>query len=167
MESKRVIVREDKLEKTLDQYTSFGWLEVGEREVIGNKVVLNLERDKERLGRSYQTIMQAERVYRKISRPYPLAGSIVFAIGIVLLILFFTLQKVFPYYIVLLPISLTCICLSIYLFIVFILIFLKRKKLLAKVVRDIAIDAGTIREYPLQNNIKEETDQTWLISSNL
>ena len=167
MESKQVVVKQKKLESTLDFYTSFGWLEVGEREEIGDKIVLNFERDKERLGESYQTITQAERLYRRIARPFPLAAMILFGIGAGFLIAFFVVQKFFPYYIVFLPISLTCLCISVHLFIIFLIIFIKRKKLLAKVVKDVAIDAGTIREYPLQNNIKEETDQTWLISSNL
>ena len=76
------------------------------------------------------------------------------------------MQKIFPFYIIFIYLSLPCFCISAYLLIVFIIIFIKRKKLLNKVVKDVAIDAGTIREYPLKNNIKEETDQTWLISEN-
>ena len=167
MESKRVVVKQKKLERTLDYYTSFGWLEVGEREEMGDKIVLNFERDKERLGESYQTIMKAERLYRRIGRPFPLAAIILFAIAAAFLVAFFVTQKFFPFYFVFLPVGLTCLCISVHLLIIFIIIFFKRKKLLAKVVKDVAIDAGTIREYPLQNNIKEETEQTWLISSNL
>lgn len=167
MESKQVVVKQKKLESTIDFYTSFGWLEVGEREEVGDKIVLNFERDKERLGESYQTIISAERTYRRIARPFPLAAIILFGIGALFLIAFFVTQKFFPYYIVFLPVGLTCLCISVHLLIIFLIVFLKRKKLLAKVVKDVAIDAGTIREYPLQNNIKEETDQTWLISSNL
>jgi len=34
-------------------------------------------------------------------------------------------------------------------------------------VKNVAIEAGTNKEYPLQNNIKKETDKTWLIANNL
>ena len=127
MESKQVVVKQKKLESTLDFYTSFGWLEVGEREEIGDKIVLNFERDKERLGESYQTITQAERLYRRIARPFPLAAMILFGIGAGFLIAFSVVQKFFPYYIVFLPISLTCLCISVHLFIIFLIIFIKRK----------------------------------------
>ena len=168
MENKRVIVRENKIDETIEFYTSFGWQLVGEKEEIkGGKTALNFERDKDRLGQSYQTIAKAEDLYKRISRPFPLGGSIMFGVGTLFLILYFTLQTIFPYYIAFLYVSLTCYCVSVHLIIIFVIIFAKRKKLLAKVVKDVAIDAGTVREYPLKNNIKEETDQTWLISSNL
>ena len=168
MENKRVVVKQSKVEDTIEFYSSFGWLEVGERkEVKGDKVAINFERDKDRLGDSYRTIIQAEHLYARIKRPYPLAFIILFSIASTLLILFFTLQEIFPYYIVFIYISLTCYCVSAYLLFIFIFITVRRRKLLAKVVKDVAIDAGTIREYPLKNNIKEETDKTWLISSNI
>ena len=168
MENKRVVVRESKVDETVEFYSSFGWLEVGEREEVkGNKVAIKFERSKERLGSSYQTIAKAEALYSRINRPFPIAFTVLFSIATVLLVLFYTLQTIFPYYIVFLYVSLTCYCISAYLLAIFIFIAIKRKKLLAKVVKDVGIDAGTIREYPLKNNIKEETDQTWLISSNI
>ena len=130
--------------------------------------IVSIERDKERFeGNSYHTIRSTEGLYARISRPFPLAGIIMFAIASVLLAMFFVLQKTFPFYIVFLFASLTCYGVSIQLLIIFLVILLKRRSLLKRVVKNVAIEAGTNKEYPLQNNIKKETDKTWLIANNL
>ena len=167
MESKTVKVKAKKVEETIAFHNAFGYELVGQEEE-GNKVLLTFERDKERFeGNSYHTIRSTEGLYARISRPFPLAGIIMFAVASVLLAMFFVLQKTFPFYIVFLFASLTCYGVSIQLLIIFLVIFIKRRSLLKRVVKNVAIEAGTNKEYPLQNNIKKETDKTWLIANNL
>ena len=167
MESKTVKVKAKKVQDTIDFHNAFGYELVGQEEE-GNKVLLTFERDKERFeGNSYHTIRSTESLYSRISRPFPLAGIILFGIATILLACFFMLQKTFPFYIVFLFASLTCYGVSIQLLIIFLVIFAKRRSLLKRVVKNVAIEAGTNKEYPLQNNIKKETDKTWLIANNL
>ena len=167
MESKTVKVKAKKVEDAIAFHNAFGF-ELVDKQEEGNKVLLTFERDKERFeGNSYQTIRSTETLYSRISRPFPLAGLIMFAIASVLLASFFILQKTFQYYIVFLFASLTCYGVSVQLLIIFLVIFLKRRSLLKRVVKNVAIEAGTNKEYPLQNNIKKETDKTWLIANNL
>lgn len=170
MESKILKVKEKKIEKMVEYYNAFGWNQVGEPERVkenSDVFILKFERDDKALGSSYSIIIKAEKVYRKIARPYPLGFLISFVIGAVLLALYFTLQKTFAFYIIFLYLGLMFLAISVYLLVVFLLIFIKRRGLLKKVVRNVSIDAGTNKEYPLRNNIKPETDQTWLISENL
>lgn len=170
MESKAVKVKEKKVEKTIEFYTSFGWTLLGEPEKLNEKkdiMVLKFERDKNQLGRSYGIILKAEALYRRIARPYPLAFCISFAIGAILLALYFILQKSFMFYIVFLYFGLAFLGASVYFLICFIIIFAERWSLLKRVVRNVGIDSGAIKEYPLPGNVKEETDNTWLLDSNL
>ena len=167
MESKTVKVKAKKVEETISFHNAFGF-ELVDQEEDGDKVLLTFERDKERFeGNSYQTIRSTESLYSRISRPFPLAGIIMFVIASVLLALYFVLQKTFAYYISFLFASLTCYGISIQLIIIFLVIFAKRRSLLKRVVKNVAIEAGTDKEFPLQNNIKKETDKTWLIANNL
>lgn len=169
MENKLVKVKEKKVEKVVEFYNSFGWELLGEPEKVkegSNLVVLKFERDKEKLGKSYRTVIRGEKLYRQIARPYPLAFCISFGIGAVLLALYFVLQKSFQYYIVFLYFGLMFLCVSVYLLSIFLIIFAKRHALLKRVVKNVGIDAGTIKEYPLPCNIKPETDKTWLIDEN-
>lgn len=167
MESKTVKVKVKKVEETISFHNAFGF-ELVDQEEDGDKVLLTFERDKERFeGNSYQTIRSTESLYSRISRPFPLAGIIMFVIASVLLALYFVLQKTFAYYIAFLFASLTCYGVSIQLIIIFLVIFAKRRSLLKRVVKNVAIEAGTDKEFPLQNNIKKETDKTWLIANNL
>lgn len=169
MENKLVKVKEKKADKVVEFYTSFGWELLGEPQKVkegSSLVILKFERDKEKLGKSYKTIIQGEKLYRRIARPYPLGFCISFGIGATLLALYFTLQKVFAFYIVFLYFGLMFLCISVYLLVVFIIIFVKRYSLLKRVVKNVGIDAGTIKEYPLPCNIKPETDKTWLIDAN-
>ena len=100
MESKTVKVKAKKVEETIAFHNAFGYELVGQEEE-GNKVLLTFERDKERFeGNSYHTIRSTEGLYARISRPFPLAGIIMFAVASVLLAMFFILQKTFPFYIV-------------------------------------------------------------------
>ena len=167
MESKTVKVKVKKVEETISFHNAFGF-ELVDQEEDGDKVLLTFERDKERFeGNSYQTIRSTESLYSRISRPFPLAGIIMFVIASVLLALYFVLQKTFAYYIAFLFASLTCYGVSIQLIIIFLVIFAKRRSLSKRVVKNVAIEAGTDKEFPLQNNIKKETDKTWLIANNL
>ena len=168
MESKYVRVKEKKVDQTIDFYASFGWTLAGEKEQLPNgKVGLNFERDKQRLEESYHVVRRGERVYRQIARPYPLGAMITATIGCALLVLYYVMQKSFAYYIVFLFGSLTFFAVTVYLLIIFLILFLKRHSLLKKLVRNIGIRAGTLREYPLNKNILEEEDDTWAIAENL
>ena len=167
MESKTVKVKPNKVEETIAFHNSFGY-ELTNQEEENGKVVLSFERDKERFeGNSYNTIKANESLYARISRPFPLAAIIMFVIASVLLAFYFISQKTFAYYIVFLFAGLTCYGVFIYLLIIFLVILGKRHSLLKKVVKNVAVEAGTNKEYPLQNNIKPETDKTWLIANNL
>ena len=167
METKTVKVKAKKVDDTIAFNNAFGF-ELVDQQEEGNKVLLTFERDKERFeGNSYQTIRNTESLYSRISRPFPLAGTIMFVIASVLLACYFLLQKTFPYYIAFLFASLTCYGVAINLLIIFLVIFAKRRSLLKRVVKNVALEAGPDKEFPLQNNIKKETDKTWLIANNL
>ena len=168
MESKYIKVKAKKADDTIDFYASFGWVLCEEKEELPHgKVGLTFERDKKRLDSSYHTIKRGERMYQKISRPYPLGALIALGIGSVFLALYFVLRQAFAYYIVFLFASLTFYAVAIYLLIIFLVIFIERRKLLNKLVYNVGLQAGTLREYPLQNNILEEEDDTWVIAENI
>ena len=167
METKTVKVSAKKVDEKIDFYNAFGY-ELTNREEDGSKVILTFERDKEKFeGNSYHMIRSTETLYARIARPFPLAGIIMFVIASVLLAFYFILQTTFTYYIAFLFASLVCYGFSTYLLIIFLVIFIKRRTLLKRVVKNVAVEAGTNKEYPLQNNIKKETDKTWLIANNL
>ncbi len=167
METKTVKVSAKKVDEKIDFYNAFGY-ELTNREEDGNRVILTFERDKEKFeGNSYHMIRSTETLYARIARPFPLAGIIMFVIASVLLAFYFILQTTFTYYISFLFASLVCYGFATYLLIIFLVIFIKRRTLLKRVVKNIGVEAGTNKEYPLQNNIKKETDKTWLIANNL
>ena len=167
MESKTVKVKANKVDDTISFHNAFGY-ELVSQEEEGNKVLLTFERDKERFeGNSYHTIRSTEALYSRISRPFPLAGTIMFVIASVLLACYFVLQKTFTYYIAFLFASLTCYGIFVNLIIIFLIILVKRRSLLKRVVKNVSFEAGTDKEFPLKNNIKKETDKTWLIANNL
>ena len=167
MESKTVKVKAKKVDDTISFHNAFGY-ELVSQEEEGNKVLLTFERDKERFeGNSYHTIRSTEALYSRISRPFPLAGLIMFIIASVLLALYFVMQKTFAYYIAFLFASLTCYGVAINLIIIFLVILAKRHSLLKRVVQNVAIEAGTDKEFPLKKKKKKETDKTWLIANNL
>ena len=168
MESKYVKVKESKVEKTIDFYASFGWTLAEDKEELPNgRVGLTFERDKERLDSSYHTVKKGERLYHKISRPYPLGALIALGIGCVFLVLYFILRQAFAYYIVFLYAALTFYAITIYMLIIFIIVIIHARMLLNKIVYSVGLEAGTLREYPLKNNILEEDDDTWTIADHL
>ena len=168
MESKYVKVKAKKVEDTVDFYASFGWTLCGDKEELPHgKVGLTFERDKKRLEESYHTVKKGERIYKQISRPYPLGALISLGIGCVFLVLYFVLRKAFAFYIVFLFTSLTFYAITIYLLIIFLVIFIQRRMLMNKLVYNVGLQAGTLREYPLKNNILEEDDDTWVIAENV
>ena len=167
MDTKLVKVKEDKVDDKIDFYASFGYVLLEKEELEDGRIALTFERDKDRLeDGSYGKIRKGEKTYRRIARPYPLGFIVAFVIGGILLALYFVLQKTFPYYIVFLYVALTFFGLSIYLLIIFLVLLAKRRTLLKKVVKNVAFEAGTAREYPLENNIKEEIDDSWAIAEN-
>lgn len=167
METKLIKVKEDKVDDKIDFYASFGYVLLEKEELEDGKVALTFERDKDRLAAgSYGKLKKGEKAYRSISRPYPLGFLIAFVIGAIFLALYFVLKQSFAFYIIFLYVALTFFGLSLYLLIIFLVLFAKRRSLLKKVVKTVAIEAGTAREYPLENNIKEEGDDTWAIAEN-
>lgn len=167
MERKYIRCSAKKVESKIEFYSTFGWTVSGEQEQLpGGKVGFTIERDKNAL-ESYDTIRHGEKAYAQIARPYPLLAIIFFGIASILLAMFFVLQKSFDFYIVFLYMSLPLYGLSIYLLIIFLVIFLKRRSLLKKIVNNVGVEAGTIRELPLKNNVEKENEDTWTIANNL
>ena len=167
MESKYVKVSAKKVEKTIDFYASFGWTLAQDKEELPNgKVGLTFERDKKRLAEAYGVVKKGERLYAKVSRPYPLGALISIGIGCAFLVLYF-LMRSFAYYILFLYGALTFYAVAVYLLIVFLVIFLHRFFLLKKIIYSVGLEAGTLRDFPLKNNILEEDEDTWAIADNL
>ena len=168
MENKYVKVKAKRVDETIDFYASFGWTLCEDKEELPHgKVGLSFERDKERLDSSYHTVKRGERIYNQISRPYPLGALISLAIGCVFLVLYFVMRQAFAYYIVFLYASLTFYAITVYLLIVFLVIFLQRRKIRTTLVYNVGLKAGTLREFPLQNNVLEEEEDTWSIAEYL
>lgn len=167
MESKYIRVKEKKAEKKLEFYTAFGWTEVGEREQLpGGKVGITIERDRKDL-ESFNTIKSGEKAYTQVARPYPLLAIILFGIGSVLLAAYFVTQTIIDFYITFLFAALAVYGFAIYALVVFLIVFLKRRPLLKKIVNNVGVEAGTIRELPLKNNVEKENEDTWSIANNL
>lgn len=167
MESKYVKVKASKVEKTIDFYASFGWALDGDKEELPNgKVGLNFERDKSKLEGAYGIVKKGEQVYKRVSRPVPIGALITLGLGSVFLALYFLLQKSFAYYIIFLYASLTFYSITIYLLIVFLIVFLHSHMLHKKIVYSVGLKAGTLKEYPLRNNVLEEEDDSWVIADN-
>ena len=167
METKLIKVKENKVEDKIDYYTAFGYVLVSKEEEEDGKIALTFERDKERLEKSYGKVRKGERLYQSISRPYPLGAIIAFGIATIFLALFFILQKTFMFYIVFLYAALTFYGFSLYMLIIFLIILVKRHGLQKRVVKNTALEAGTLRDMPLENNIKEENEDTWFIAEHI
>ena len=168
MESKYVKVKQKKVDKTIDFYASFGWTLAEDKEELPHgKVGLTFERDKERLDSSYRTVRRGEKIYHKISRPYPLGAIIALVIGCVFLVLYFVSRQAFAYYIVFLYAALTFYAITLYMLIIFLIVILHARMLLNRIVYSVGLEAGTLREFPLKNNILDEEDDTWTIADHL
>lgn len=165
METKLIKVKEDKVEDKIDFYTAFGFVLVNKEVQEDGKVALTFERDKDNLEKgTYGKAKGGERSYNRIARPYPLGAIIALGIGAIFLALYFVLKTSFIFYIVFLYASLTFFGFAVYLLIIFLVMFIKRRGLLKRVLRNVALEAGTLRDLPLKNNIKEETEESWTIA---
>lgn len=167
MQSKYIRVKEKKAEKKIEFYSTFGWTVVGEKEQLPHGYVgITIERDSDDL-EGFDKIRNGERAYAQVSRPYPLLAIILFGIASLLLAAYFLTKVFFEFYITFLFASLAIYGLSIYALVVFLIVFIKRRSLQKKIVNNVGVEAGTIRELPLRNNIEKENPDTWTIANNL
>ena len=166
MEVKSKRIKLSKADDYIALQESFGWSLVSKDDPHPDEtIVVTMERDKDNFS-DYDAIRQLEKDYQKISRPIPIA-TIVFALLGALLIVLYFLFKGSLVAIACLYGGLTSFLFMIFTGIVFLIIFIKRKKLLKNINNNAARKSGANKDWPTPRNILEEDEYTWTIRSQI
>ena len=133
METKSKRIKLSKSDDYIALQESFGWVLVSKDDPQPDEtIVVTMERDKDNFS-DYEEIRQLEKAYTKINRPIPIA-TIVFALLGGLLIVLYFLLKGSLIAIACLYGGLTSLLFMVFTLIVWLIIFIKRKKLLKYII---------------------------------
>ena len=163
METKSKRIKLSKADKYVELQESFGW-ELSSKEDLrpDNTIFIVLERDRNNF-QDYGRIRALEKQYEKINRPIPIREMVVLGIGLALLIayLFFKNTLVFSY--LFLYGALTFFCIDVFLLIIWLILFIKKEKLLAAIKLEASNKSGANKDWPTPRNIAPEEEMTWAI----
>ena len=166
MEVKSKRIKLSKSDEYIALQESFGWVLVSKDDPQPDEtVVVTMERDKDNFS-DYAEIKQLESDYQKISRPIPIATIIFALLGALLIVLYFLL-KGSVIAIACLYGGLTSLLFMLFTAIVFLIVFIKRKKLLKYINTNAARKSGANKDWPTPRNILEEDEHTWTIRSQI
>ena len=122
-----------------------------------------MERDRE-LFSNYDEIRRLEKDYYSIKRPFPLLAIIFAGRGGALLPVYFIFKGLIVA-IVCLYASLTFFLIAFFALFIFILLLIKRRKLLNKIMEFASNKSGANKEWPTDRNIAPEEEDTWTMRS--
>ena len=162
VKSKRISL--SKVDAYVEIQESFGW-EVVDKEDLraNNTILLTMQRDGETFI-DYRGVRALEKQYHHLHKAFPLALLVSLIIACSLLGAYLALKPTFLYAISFLYGSLTFFGVSTFAFIVYILLIIKRKKLLELILKQASIKAGTNKNWPTKRNIDPENEKTWTLS---
>ena len=166
METKSKRIKLSKSDDYIALQESFGWVLVSKDDPQPDEtIVVTMERDKDNFS-DYEEIRQLEKAYTKINRPIPIATIVFALLGGLLIVLYFLLKGSLVA-IACLYGGLTSLLFMVFTLIVWLIIFIKRKKLLKYINKNAARKSGANKDWPTPRNILEEDEHTWLIRSQI
>lgn len=164
METKSKRIRLSKVDDYVSLNEAFGWSLVSKDDLRPDETVLvTMERDRE-LFSNYNEIRRLEKDYYIIKRPFPLLAIVFAAIGGGLLPVYFMFKGLIVA-IICLYASLTFFIIAFFALFVFVLLLIKRRKLLSKIMEFASNKSGANKEWPTDRNIAPEEDDTWTMRS--
>lgn len=166
METKSKRIRLTKADSYVALNEAFGWSLVSKDDLRPDETVLvTMERDRE-LYSNYDELRRLEKDYYSIKRPFPLLAIIFAVIGGVLLPFYFAFKGLIVA-IVCLYASLTFFLIAFFAIFIFILLMIKRGKLLKKIMELASNKSGANKEWPTDRNIAPEEEDTWTIRNQI
>lgn len=164
METKTKKLTMSRLDKFIELNEYFGW-EVVDKEPIRSEeaILLTMERDRTKF-EDFRTIRSLEKQYYHINRPFPLALLIFVLLGTGFLVTFLLTKNTLFFAYGFMYSALTCFCIAVFALIVYLLILIKRKKLLALILKQASIKTGTNKEWPTKHNVNPEDESSWALS---
>lgn len=164
METKSKRIRLSKVDDYVSLNEAFGWSLVSKDDLRPDETVLiTMERDRE-LFSNYNEIRRLEKDYYIIKRPFPLLAIVFAVIGGGLLPVYFMFKGLIVA-IICLYASLTFFIIAFFALFVFILLLIKRRKLLSKILEFASNKSGANKEWPTDRNIAPEEEDTWTMRS--
>ena len=163
METKSKRVKLSNLEKYVETQKAFGWELVSNDDLQPNHTVLVImQRD----GSTYENfgkVKSLEKQYNSIARPYPILTVVLAVIGLAFLVAYLFLKSTLVFAIAFLYASLTFFCIAVFALIVFLLLLIKRNKLLVAIKKEASNKFGSNSDWPTQRNVLEEGELTWAL----
>ena len=152
-----------RVEKYVENLEAFGWELVAQEDLRPNNTVLVImQRDKASFD-NFGKVKSLENQYKKIARPYPIATIVLAIIGLAFLIAYLFLKDTLFFSIVFFYASLTFFCMAIFALVVFLLVLIKRNKLLLALKKEAANKSGANKDWPIQRNVVQEEELTWAL----
>ena len=163
METKSKRISLSRLEKYVETQEAFGWKMVSQEDLRPNNTILVImQRDKESIDR-FGKVKSLEKQYNAIARPYPIATVVLVIIGLAFLVAYFFLKDTLFFAIVFFYAALTFFCMAVFALVVFLLILIKRSKLLSALKKEAANKSGANKDWPIQQNVAPEEELTWAL----
>ena len=163
METKSKRMSLSRVEKYVENEEAFGWELVAQEDLCPNNTVLVvMQRDKASFD-NFDKVKSLENQYKKIARPYPIATIVLAVIGLAFLVAYLFLKDTLIFSIAFFYASLTFFCMAIFALVVFLLILIKRGKLLLALKKEAANKSGANKDWPIQRNVIEEEELTWAL----
>ena len=163
METKSKRVKLSNLEKYVETQKAFGWELVSNDDLQPNHTVLVImQRD----GSTYENfgkVKSLEKQFNSIARPYPILTVVLAVIGLAFLVAYLFLKSALVFAIAFLYASLTFFCMAVFALIVFLLLLIKRNKLLVAIKKEASNKFGSNSDWPTQRNVLEEGELTWAL----
>ena len=163
METKSKRISLSRVDKYVETEEAFGWEVVSKEDLRpDNTILLIMQRDKSSFG-DYDKVKSLERQYHKIMRPYPIATIVLALIGLAFLVAYLFLKSTLFFAIVFLYAALTFFCIAVFALLVFLLLLVKRNKLLMALKKEAANKSGANKDWPVGRNVLEEDELSWAL----
>ena len=163
METKSKRISLSRVDKYVETQEAFGWEVVSKEDLRPNNTILVImQRDKNSFS-DFNKVKSLEKQYNAILRPYPVATIVLAVIGLAFLVAYLFLKETLFFSIVFFYASLTFFCMAVFALIVFLLILIKRNKLLLALKKAAANKSGANKDWPVGRNVLEEEELTWAL----
>ena len=163
METKSKRINLSKVDKYVETQEAFGWEVVSKEDLRPNNTILVvMQRDKASLD-NYSKVKSLEKQFGAIARPYPIATIVLAILGLAFLLAYFFLKDMLFFAIVFFYAALTFFCMAFFALVVFLLVLMKRNKLLLALKKEAANKSGANKDWPIQQNVVPEEENTWAL----
>ena len=163
METKSKRVKLSNLDKYVETQQAFGWEVVSKEDLQPNHtIVVVLQRDPNTF-ENFGKVRSLEKQYNSIARPYPILTVVLAVIGLAFLAAYLFLKSTLIFAIAFLYASLTFFSMAVFALVVFLLLLIKRSKLLVALRKEASNKFGSNSDWPTQRNVVEEGELTWAL----